>query len=319
MAGGITRSQYGGSGGPRSTTIQRNPNAPAQYRGLNVSRNPYETGRGMPAPQSLPPLPVRYVGPAPIGIPHGPGQTLPRSGDAYGTWSSPPPRPQTVEDQYQLTPSTWAPPPNTTFVPRTPAPAPAPPRRAPDVPNTAGKSNRLATGQASQGGRPRYTPPKAAAPRQQAKPAPKVTKAPAKPRPAVAAKQLGMGKQRYQAIQKKVRQVQRRPQYRGEFGWGGNEPYASMNDPAVEQMRRHEGRAGRARAFEARYDSGLYTPTQAARGVYAQYGEHDPYRSTPMPAGYRGAMGYGPGYGTQQLGAVRGGYGSDPSFGPRRY
>jgi hypothetical protein len=99
--------------------------------------------------------------------------------------------------------------------------------------------------------------------------------------------------------------------YDNRYGRPGtnNPPYPSMDERSpARQMDSHRGQMGRQRAFEARMDSGRYTPEQAAAGVDRQYG----YARRPNDPGYyEGLMASRGSYGGGPVGGnMTGGYGS---------
>jgi hypothetical protein len=101
-----------------------------------------------------------------------------------------------------------------------------------------------------------------------------------------------------------------RPAYDNRYGRPGsnNPPYPSMNDSHARQMdAARADRGGAHRAFEARYDSGRYTPQAAAAGVDRQYGR----TLRPNDPGYAESMARG--------GGSRGGGGGNAPGGPANY
>jgi hypothetical protein len=104
------------------------------------------------------------------------------------------------------------------------------------------------------------------------------------------------------------------PRYDNRYGRPGtnNPPYPNLNDADMRHIEAQQGQLGRQRAFEARYDSGRYTPEQAAHGVDRQYGYRPMRPNDPGYAEYAYAQRYGgPGGGpggnvTSAYGGVRG-------------
>lgn len=162
---------------------------------------------------------------------------------------------------------------------------PPPPRQAAPPPRQAAPPQRQAA-----------PPPRRAAP-------PDELALPARPRPAVAAKQLGVSKGRYQKTQKAVRKLQRqpeRPKYRGEYGYGGAPPYSSLDAPNVVHASEQDLRnpVNRQRLYEQKMDSGLYTPEQAAdyvaqRSAAQGVGSGPGYGTSPPSGSRGGSVGYG--------------------------
>jgi hypothetical protein len=104
------------------------------------------------------------------------------------------------------------------------------------------------------------------------------------------------------------------PRYDNRYGRPGtnNPPYPHLDDPDMRHIEAQRGQLGRQRAFEARHDSGLYTPEQAAHGVDRQYGyqprrPNDPgYAEYAYAQRYGGPSGGGGGNVTGTYGSVRG-------------